>query len=204
MSKSIDLGFRPATYFGPQPQGRFLLGKVRTEMLRRTLASMLGQGRRDEVRRLLGDGGLSATEQAALERVHPMFMGGNYLPAMEDDEVEIARIAIDSTTNDVTCVYASRSEAFIRYRVVDEYGGDTLEGPSQLASAAPLTLGQLTDFFLTAWPLPEVLEMNFADDLHGQLGFFHATSDFYPEFDLLCRARVIAAHDRADRTQERG
>ena len=38
--------------------------------------------------------------------MHPMFMGGNYLPDAEEGEVEIARIEISSTTRDVTCVFA--------------------------------------------------------------------------------------------------
>jgi hypothetical protein len=37
-----------------------------------------------------------------------------------------------------------------------------------------------------------VLEMNFEDDLDSAFGFFTGKSDFYPEFDSLCRKRVIA------------
>jgi hypothetical protein len=36
--------------------------------------------------------------------LHPSAMGGEYLPDQQEDEIEIARINIDSTTNDVTCV----------------------------------------------------------------------------------------------------
>ncbi len=53
-------------------------------------------------------------------------MGGEYLPDRRDTEVEIARINIDSTTSDVTSVYAKAGKDRIRYRVVDEYNGDTL------------------------------------------------------------------------------
>jgi hypothetical protein len=42
-----------------------------------------------------------------------------YLPTVKEDEVEIARICIESTTYDVTSVYAKRSGRRIHYRVVD-------------------------------------------------------------------------------------
>ena len=35
-------------------------------------------------------------------------MGGEYLPDCDLNEVEIARITMASTTQDVTCVYAKR------------------------------------------------------------------------------------------------
>ena len=122
-----------------------------------------------------------------------MMMGGNYLPAEEDGEVEIARIEIASTTFDVTCVFARSHNGNIRYRVVDEYEGDTLSEAFEMTSDKPLTLGELTDFFLTGWPLVDVLEMNFDDDLESALGFFEAKSEFYPDLDRLCRQRVIEA-----------
>jgi hypothetical protein len=62
----------------------------------------------------------------ALGRLHPSFMGGEYLPDRRDTEVEIARLNIDSTTSDVTSVYARLGKDRINYRVVDEYDGDTL------------------------------------------------------------------------------
>lgn len=66
-----------------------------------------------------------------------MFVGGNYLPDAGDGKVEIARIRIASTTFDVTGVYASPCEGTIVFRVVDEYGGDTLGRPSEMQSDQP-------------------------------------------------------------------
>ena len=88
-------------------------------------------------------------------------------------------------------MYAARRDGSIHYRVVDEYEGDTLSDEREMDSNEPLTLGEMTDFFLSAWALIDVLEMNFDDDLDGSLGFFTASSDFYPEFDQLCRQRVV-------------
>ncbi|MGY8651882.1 MAG: hypothetical protein ACKVKM_13905, partial [Verrucomicrobiia bacterium] len=41
----------------------------------------------------------------------------------------------------------------ILYRVIDEYHGDTLTGITEMESSQPLTLFELTNFFLNAWPL---------------------------------------------------
>jgi hypothetical protein len=119
-----------------------------------------------------------------------MFMGGNYLPESEAGEVEIARLCIASTTYDVACVLAKLVDGEIHLRVVDEYGGETLSGPSAMVTAQPLCLGDLYNFFTGAWSLHEVLRANFPGDLEGMLGFFTGESDFYPGFDALCRHRV--------------
>jgi hypothetical protein len=51
--------------------------------------------------------------------------------------------------------------------------------------------GGTTDFFLQAWSLIGVLLMNFPDDLEMSLNFFCGSSEFYLDFDRLCRRRVI-------------
>jgi hypothetical protein len=190
MSHDIDLGYRPKTYFRPEKLEKYLLSKVKGAVLRKKLKALFEEGRHDEVRHLVGDAAFSVTDGKALEAIHPMFMGGNYLPDTEDRELEVARISIRSTTFDVTSVYAKPEEEVIHYRIVDEYGGDTLQGPSEATTTAPMTLGEFAEFFLTAWPLIEVLEANYEDDVEGALGFFSAESDFYPELERLCRKRV--------------
>lgn len=200
MSTNIDLDFRPRTYFGPQKLERHLLSKVKGAVVRKKLQALFAEGRHAEVKDLLTTEALTAKDRKALEAFHPMFMGGNYLPDTEDGEVEIARISIKSTTFDVTCVYARPSHGVIHYRVVDEYGGDTLQGPSVTQSGMPMTLGELAEFFLGAWSLIDVLEMNFEGDEEGALDFFTADSDFYPDLDSLCRKRV-RAHFSADQKE---
>lgn len=192
MSTDIDLAFRPDTYFRPQKLEKHLLSKVKGAVVRKRLQALFAEGRHAEVHELLTTEALSANDRKALEAYHPMFMGGNYLPDTEEGDVEIARISIKSTTFDVTCVYARPDEGSIIYRVVDEYGGDTLQEPNETRTDRPMTLGEFADFFLTAWPLIDVLEMNFDRDLEGALDFFSADSDFYPGLDHLCRKRVCA------------
>ena len=190
MSDDLDLDFRPKSYFRPEKLEKYLLSKVKGAVLRKKLKALFDEGRHHEVRDLVGDAAFSVADRKALESFHPMFMGGNYLPDTEDGEVEIARISIQSTTFDVTSVYAKPVDGVIHYRVVDEYGGDTLQEPSEAITLAPMTLGEFAEFFLTAWPLIDVLEMNYEDNVDGALGFFSADSDFYPDLDRLCRQRV--------------
>jgi hypothetical protein len=191
MSDEINLEYRPETYFGPGKLEKYLLSKVKGAVLRKKLQALFVAGGHADVCTLLTDEGISAADRDALESFHPMFMGGNYLPDTEDGEVEIARICIKSTTYDVTCVYARPDEGAIHYRVVDEYGGDTLRGPAEARTDKPMSLGEFADFFLGAWPLVDVLDMNFENDRAASLDFFSAESDFYPDFDTLCRQRVI-------------
>lgn len=191
MSVDIDLDFQPDTYFRPQKLERYLLSQIKGAVVREKLQALFEAGRHAEVSALLTDEGISAADCKALEAFHPMFMGGNYLPDTEDGEVEIAPISIKSTTYGVTCIYARPEESAIHYRVVDEYGGDTLQGKTEARTNQPMTLGELADFFLEAWPLIDVLKMNFDNDLAGGLDFFDAASEFYPDFDSLCRRRVI-------------
>jgi len=191
VSKEIDLEYRPKTYFRPEKLEKYLLSKVKGAVLRKKLQALFDAGRHAKVRTLLTAEGISAADRKALESFHPIFMGGNYLPDTEDGEVEIARISIKSTTYDVTCVHARPDGGAIHYRVVDEYGGDTLQGTAEARTDKPMTLGEFADFFLGAWPLIDVLEMNFENDRAASLDFFSAESEFYPDFDRLCRQRVI-------------
>ena len=192
MKTSIDVNFRPKAYFGPERLEQYLISKVKGSVVRKKLKMLFKEGRHSEIETLLGEKGISKADLKALESVHPMFMGGNYLPDTEDGEVEIARITIQSTTFDVACVFAKPEHGSIRYRVVDEYDGDFLAQPTEMISDQPLTLGELTDFLLNAFSLVDVLEMNFPDgDVESALDFFFVEFKFYPDLGPLCIQRVI-------------
>jgi hypothetical protein len=77
----------------------------------------------------------------------------------------------------------------IHYRVVDEYNGDTLTEKHTRSSKRPLSLGELIAFFLAAWPLREVLEMNELDR-DGAQDFTRPSSEVYPQFEAAIRARI--------------
>jgi hypothetical protein len=196
-SSQVDLSWRPETYFWPSGLEKQLLAKVKGAARRAALQLLIDEGRLAEIPDFLATAGLTDEERTAIGRIHPRFMGGEYLPDQEEGEIEIARIEIESTTGDVTSVYAYQDNSKIHYRVVDEYGGETLRGAGERESTRPMTLGELAEFFLGSWPFLEVLEMNFGRDTKGMLGFFRGVSQFYEDFDQLLRDRVIEAYPEA-------
>ena len=139
----IDLEFRPRSYFWPLGLETHLLARIKGAERKAALKRLIDAGRLDEIPELLVQSALGEADRRALGRLHPAFMGGEYLADLKHDEVMIARITIASTTQDVTCVYARRGKNRIHYRVVDEYGGDTLSDRNARTSIRALTLGQL-------------------------------------------------------------
>lgn len=77
-------------------------------------------------------------------RIHPMFMGGEYLPDFGSGETEIARLELRSTTADVISIRGRRAGARIHYRIVDEY--DTRFEQQRKTSRIQLTLEELIRF----------------------------------------------------------
>jgi hypothetical protein len=189
----VDLTYRPKAYFWPLGLEKQLLTHIKGAQRRATLKRLIDAGQLDQMPDILAKAKLSDAERAAIGRIHPAFMGGEYLPDMTDDEVEIARIEIRSTTSDVTSVYARRnlSDGTIHYRVVDEYAGETLSGNDERDSDEPLTLAELTAFFLGSWSLFDCLEMNFEADTEQMLAFYRGLSEFYPDFDRHLRQLVL-------------
>lgn len=185
----IDLGYRPQSYFWPITHDTHLIGAIKGERRRKAIRAAFDADRVTPLDELYATPTLSEADRRALGRLHPSFMGGEYLPDRRETEVEIARINIDSTTGDVTSVYAKAGKDRILYRVVDEYDGDTLTEKRTRSSKRPLSLGELIEFFLGAWPLKEVLEMNELDR-EGAQDFTRPSSEFYPQFEAAIRARI--------------
>ena len=190
----IDLSFRPASYFWPLGLDKRLLARIKGAERKAAVQRLIDAGRLDEVASFLRQSSLSDADRQAIGRIHPAFMGGEYLPDMSSHEVEIARITIASVTQDVTCVRARRRKGRIFYRVVDEYDGDTLSEKRTRTSTRPLTLGQLESFFNGAWSVFEVLKRNFGyegyDLTRMQRFVIGIESQFYPQIGSLYRQRI--------------
>jgi hypothetical protein len=143
----IDYEFRPSSYWKPasdvlQAALRNVKGTRRREMI----TDFFREGRLDELDQELASDELSDEARKSLGRIHPTFMGGEYLPGYRANEVEIVRIELESTTADVTSVRArlvGRKRPRIEYRVSDEYASEFVFKPH--SSTKPLTLGQLID-----------------------------------------------------------
>ena len=192
----IDLAFRPSGYFWPLGLETHLLARIKGAERKAVLQQLIDAGRLDEIPDQLARSALTSAERRTLGRIHPSFMGGEYLPDLGEREVEIARITIASTTQDVTSVFARRGKDRIHYRVVDEYEGETLSGKTRRASTRPLALGELETFFNGAWSIFDVLTMNFAEDgydLDEMLGFVvNVESQFYAQIGALYGRRIVA------------
>jgi len=195
IATEIDLNFRPISYFWPLGLETHLLATVKGTKRKAALQQMLASGRASEISDLLTKSALTDEERKALGRIHPAFMGGEYLPDLEQSEIEIARIVIASTTWDVTSVFARRDGGLIHYRVVDEYNGEMLSAHNTCTSEQPLTLGELEAFLNGAWSIFDVLEGNFGDsgfDVNAMLAFVsRVESQFYPMIGTLYYGRII-------------
>jgi len=82
-------------------------------------------------------------DHLATGELPPSWMDGEYLPDYLPGEVEIARIVLESVTQDVVSIRARRrgSERRIVYRVVDEFGSEFDFSPR--SSRRPLSHGRL-------------------------------------------------------------
>ena len=190
----IDLGFRPSSYFWPLALETHLLAHIKGAARRTALKKQIESGNLTAIPDFLAQSALSKEDRLALGRIHPAFLGGEYLPDQRANEVEIARITIASVTQDVTSVYARRRKNRIYYRVVDEYEGETLCGRATRSSTRPLTLGALEAFFNGAWSIFGVLEMNFGGrgyDVEQMLDFVVGVdSEFYPQIRTLYEGKI--------------
>ncbi|RLA50429.1 MAG: hypothetical protein DRR42_13145 [Gammaproteobacteria bacterium] len=199
--KSSDLSFRPDTYWPESLTPEQLLTRIR------------GKRRQDIARQLYRDygfgalnaflvkEGLAENERSSWGAIGPWCMGGEYLPELEEGEIEIARISMASTTSDQISVRACQDGEHIRYRIVGEYEEDE-SMRQQLpfdVTDRPLSLGDLMDIiegartsdsahpggiFSSSWAM--MLEVTNAPD--EIVGFLSVSSAFYPEIDPCYRA----------------
>lgn len=174
-----SMAYRPRDYFGRLDQEAELFTTVKGSVRRSAISRALEQGVVSEVPEYLKQAALDEGVREAWGSIHPEFLGGEYLADALDGELEMARITIRSTTSDVISVYARLVGKRIAYRVVDEYGGETLQGRARRTSMRPLTMGQLIEFFIGGWDLYCCLECNDPDDLPAMLRFFKGSSEFY-------------------------
>src|SRR5258706_12564755 len=97
----VDLAFRPPSYFRPLGLETHLLARIKGAERKATVQRLIEAGRLNEVPNCLLQSALDEPVRQALGRIHPAFMGGEYLPNLSSNEVAIARITIASTTQDV-------------------------------------------------------------------------------------------------------
>jgi hypothetical protein len=208
----FDFDFRPETYWSELPSERSILGQI-PGTVRRAIGEDALRGERlapEEVE-VIFEKELSDKDRESWGRVHPHRMGGEYLPATEEDEVEVARIELASTTADVIQVRARNADGTIAYSVIDEYYDEGSRYDVAPASCAqPLTLGELIDLIDTARQADEghlygddridiglvdsARDLNYegSGDAEGLRDFVRVSSAFYPELERYFQLRAEA------------
>jgi hypothetical protein len=157
------------------------------------LRRIKGNHRRSFVARAIKDDGLDAVPPAwtahslsellanMLQAQHPQARGGEDLPDLNDDEVEIARMSLtNSVHGEVTSLRArpGSEPQEILYRMVDEYESE-IELPIT-SSPAPLTLEQVLTMFYDADPSPTETEC----EVEFQSFFYPGINAAAQEIDL--------------------
>jgi hypothetical protein len=190
----IDYEFRPQSFWtaASDPLAAILRnvkGRNRREMIRDYYAA----GKLDQLSDELLRDSLSDEARISLGKIHPTFMGGEYLPNYRREEVEIARIALASTTSDVISLRARPTGSRIKYRLLDEYNTEFCL--PQKTSCRPFSLRELIRFLDSveqedvdpSWNrFGFVLSSNQCNlecgtDLETLRDFTSVSSDFYPE-----------------------
>lgn len=197
----VEFDYRPGSYWDPVDPVSAVVGNVTGELRRRMIRKAMTSEARSEMQSALLPDTLTDDNRAALGRIHPSFMGGEYLGDYLPGEVEIARIALESTLADIISIRARRRTQRIKYRVVDEYESHFTY--SHRTSRRPLTLGQVVALvdsihdgsgsgvgdYITA--LREgVLCGATAEDYEKAEDFVSVDSIFYPHLERVYRERA--------------
>ena len=191
---SIDLDFIPESYF------------TERDLQLALPSDILGQARRNIARLMVAEGEdpppelleavLAEDDRMALGRIHPMFMGGEYLPELQEGEVEIARISLESVTADQISVRALRTLGRISYSIVDEYEQGFMNYVANPAtSIVPLTLRELVAMLDGACEGGGAVMCHTASQIdlgaiRDEVRYFTSVeSDFYPDLGSYYEAR---------------
>jgi hypothetical protein len=209
--EGIDLDFTPAGYFAFRDLHLALPSDIKGQA-RRTLARQLAaEGR--ELPRDLAAPELSAEDRQMWGAIHPALMGGEHLPPMKRDEVEIARISLKSVTGDQISVRARRQSDRVVYSIVDEYEGEN--GDYELhpkTSGKPLSMRQLIELLDRACERggavmsPVVWQVeDGTSSIDDMRGFVTVESDFYPDLGAYYEARFERYFaERAEEAENEG
>lgn len=199
--EGIDLDFTPKDYFRVHNLGERLPSDIK------------GQARRDLARSYAAKGEdppawlLAPELPDAIRRewgaILPSFMGGEYLPPVDKQEVEIVRISLASTTGDTISLRARRQGKRIAYSIVDENPTEDGYELEPKTSVAPLSMRRLVNMLDCAcirggavlatvvWNLED-----FVCNTDRMRGFVTVESDFYPELGRYYAARLTRLLDQ--------
>jgi len=184
---------------------KLLLSRVKGTWRRDILTMAIDEDRLNEAAPFFTRTALDEDDRRARSAVHPAFMGGEYLPDFEDDEVEVARLELESVTGDVISVRLRRGSEGYHYRVVDEYDGACLGDAQKITADKPLTLHDFGKFVCRASCLDDIISLNDFTDFESATAFIHAKSSYYPEFrEFITRTieALVPRQEDADHEEE--
>jgi hypothetical protein len=183
----IDYSFRPVSYWRTANLHQ-LVANIKGAERKQKALRLIKEGRLDEAAEISLADSLSGADRARAGEVHPALMGGEYLPDYRSNEVEIARVTMASTTQDVISIRAYPLPRGVGFRVVDEYDSTSTIKPR--FANHPLSLRQLVRLIDTSHrhkmgPIGlGVIQINFdCSELPADsfAEFMEFSSEFYPE-----------------------
>lgn len=190
---AIDYTYRPPSYWEDETPVQAILKNIKGDFRREEIRKALAAGTLEAIPEEILQEALSENVRSFTGRIHPRYMGGEYLPDYAADEVEIARIALESTTFDVISIRARRTaKGTILYRVADEYEGEFRL--SRQRSKQPMNLGEMVRFLerteldgMTGGLILGYNNMNAEYMGRGELRHFtRIGSEFYPQLGRHC------------------
>ena len=206
-----DLDYRPDSYWEVGDPYRAILANIKGEQRKRQARELLEREAFGELNEFLTQVSLSDEDREMIGRIHPILMGGEYLPDYSPGEVEIARVSLASTTGDVISVRAKPAGDRIEVDVVDEYmdvfDEDEISWGFNGQVDQPLTMGELVQLMDETDPLCWELGGSGLvwGPLHANYGeesgwfepdravrFVRVDSDFYPQLGAYYELRIAA------------
>lgn len=186
--RPIDYTFRPRSYWAVADL-RKLIANIKGAERKKDALRLLKENRIEQAYDFILADTLDDGQRELFGSLHPALLGGEYLPDYQRGEVEIARVTMDSTTQDVISIRArpgTKAQPII-YRLVDEYETEYRFVPA--FSTQPLTLGELVNLIDTSSSDGsgiglDIIQTNFDcndEPAEHYAGFLHFSSEFYDE-----------------------
>ena len=139
----FNMEYRPKSFWYPESLVTKILSQIKGQERKKAISSFIKDNKRIPDT-FLTDENLPPDIRDELSSIHPIFMGGEYLPDTEENEVEIARIIMQSATQDVISIRAKMFDDNINYSIIDE--NDNEFKPAVLSSANPFSLAEIINF----------------------------------------------------------
>lgn len=189
---NFDLSFRPKSYFDDLTLEQKLRSNIKGQLRGKMVASTI---RNRAVPSPLMRSELDDPLKTEQGRIHPWMMGGEYLPKLLANEVELCRVVLKSTTMDVASFRVRKQKYRFVYRIVDEYSNTFIL--KQKTSIRPLSMGEVVEILDTSQMIlydsgeeevgmvrPHIVFWKeYGEEKNEVVDFVTVESPFYPELE---------------------